>query len=282
MDEEYFNGQERFYSMLRDFGFKVIQKNVKWFTDEAGNRFGKANCDLDMAVDALLQSENIDRLVLCTGDGDFTQVVRALQNKGCRVEVLAFDNVSNELKREADMFVSGYLVPNLLPIKGVAPNAIQWGALGSRVRGVCYTHAGKGYGFMRYLKHFEGDLTKVDSRQGDSPYESVFCHDSQLPPEVRYSELPSRNLIFEFDLSKSEGRDGWQAINLQLSGPRRRNAWPATSPSAPSPSQNLNNANYNNGNSNPGYTTLSVPPSAVQTPEHTILSVPPSALDSED
>ena len=36
-----------------------------------------------------------------TGDGDFVQVVRALQNKGCRVEVLAFDNVSEELRREA-------------------------------------------------------------------------------------------------------------------------------------------------------------------------------------
>ncbi|MDX1373812.1 MAG: NYN domain-containing protein, partial [Nitrososphaeraceae archaeon] len=89
-----------YQSALREIGYKVIEKRVKWFEDEAGNRFGKANADLDMAVDVLLQSENLDRVLLVTGDGDFVQVVRALQNKGCRVEVLAFDNVSEELRRE--------------------------------------------------------------------------------------------------------------------------------------------------------------------------------------
>ena len=83
-----------YQSALRELGYKVIEKRVKWFQDEAGNRYGKANADLDMAVDVLLQSENLDRVLLVTGDGDFVQVVRALQNKGCRVETLAFDNVS--------------------------------------------------------------------------------------------------------------------------------------------------------------------------------------------
>jgi len=61
---------------LTDFsvGYKVIEKRVKWFVDEAGNRYGKANADLDMAVDVLLQSENLDRVLLITGDGDFVQV----------------------------------------------------------------------------------------------------------------------------------------------------------------------------------------------------------------
>jgi len=102
-----------YQSALRELGYKVIEKRVKWFQDEAGNRFGKANADLDMAVDVLLQSENLDRVLLVTGDGDFVQVVRALQNKGCRVETLAFDNVSEELRRESDMFISGYLVVHI-------------------------------------------------------------------------------------------------------------------------------------------------------------------------
>ena len=66
-----------YQSALRELGYKVIEKRVKWFQDEAGNRFGKANADLDMAVDVLLQSENLDRVLLATGDGDFVQVVRA-------------------------------------------------------------------------------------------------------------------------------------------------------------------------------------------------------------
>ncbi len=90
-----------FHSILRDFGFKVIVKKVRWFTDEQGVRYGKSNADLELAVDALMQSERLDYVLLVSGDGDFIQVVRALQNKGCRVEVLAFKNVAKELRNEA-------------------------------------------------------------------------------------------------------------------------------------------------------------------------------------
>jgi uncharacterized LabA/DUF88 family protein len=226
VDETYRRGQDNFHSLLRDFGYKVIEKHVKWYTDDEGNRFGKANADLDLAVDALLQSESIDRLLLATGDGDFVQVVRALQNKGCRVEVIAFDNVSGDLRREADMFTSGYLVPNLLPITSVARGGPRWGEVGSRVRGVCYNHLDKGYGFIRYMKTIGPELWRLDPRLSDSPYDTAFLHDSKLPPEIRPNDLPSRNLILEFELAKNEtraeGREGsLQAINIQLVNPSR-------------------------------------------------------------
>ena len=146
-DPEYRKSQEGFFSLLQDFGFKVIRKEVKWYVDDQGNRFGKANADLDLAVDALLQSEKLDRVLLVTGDGDFVQVVKAPQNKGCRVEVLAFDNVSSDLRNEADMYISGYMVPSLLPCRSGVPQA-KWGEFGSRVRGVCY-RVRENYGFIR-------------------------------------------------------------------------------------------------------------------------------------
>jgi uncharacterized LabA/DUF88 family protein len=223
-DPSYREGQQGFYSLLRDFGYKVIQKNVKWYTDESGNRFGKANADLDLAVDALLQSDNIDRLLLCTGDGDFVQVVRALQNKGCRVEVVAFENVSADLRREADLYMPGYLIPNLLPTSAPRGGPV-WGELGSRVRGVCYNHTGKGYGFLRFMKNIAPELWRIDPRQADSPYESVFFHNSHLPDEVHVSDLPSRSSIFEFELARAEGRENsLQAVNMQLVSPRRRSS----------------------------------------------------------
>ncbi len=221
-DPAYRSAQFNFYSLLRDFGYKVIQKVVKWYYDENGRAFGKANADLDMAVDALLQSENIDRVLLCTGDGDFVRVVQALQNRGCRVEVVAFENVSQELRREADLFMSGYLIPNLLPTSSgrVGPN---WGEIGSRVRGFCYNHApDKSFGFLRVMKNIAPDLWKINSRLANSPYESVFFHDSQLPEGVYAGELPNRNVIFEFELAKSENREsGSQAVSMQLVSPRR-------------------------------------------------------------
>ncbi len=217
-DRPYKTRTHRYFSALRDVGYKVIVKNYKWYRDDEGNAYAKANADLDMAVDALLQSENLGRVLLGTGDGDFVQVVRALQNKGCRVEVVAFDNVSAELRREADVFVSGYLIPNLVAPKGQERTA--WGELDSRVRGTCYFHSREGYGFLRYLKHVGGNLWITDSRREDSPYGSIFFSDSDLPEHVRAASLPSHDVIFEFDIGRSAVKEGaLQAYNIQAVSP---------------------------------------------------------------
>lgn len=214
-DSYYRNRTNSFYSVLRDFGYKVIQKEVKWFTDEDGNRVAKANADLDLAVDALLQSENLDRVLLVTGDGDFVQVVRALQNKGCRVEVVAFKNVSNELRREADLFLSGYLIPNLLPIEVSGSEDNQWGELNQRVRGICYYHKND-FGFMRYLKHLDSHLWITDPKHPDSPYGTVWFHDSTLPSGFTPNDLPNRRYIFEFKLARAENDKGLRALDIEL------------------------------------------------------------------
>lgn len=209
-----------YQSALREIGYKVIEKRVKWFIDENGNRYGKANADLDMAVDVLLQSENLDRVLIVTGDGDFVQVVRALQNKGCRVETLAFDNVSEELRRESDMFISGYLVPGLLPTRGDDYFIPPWGELGSRVRGYCYHHDdNKSFGFMRFLVKLSPYLWKTDSRDGDSPYRTAFFHDSSLPEGFNVMKLPSRNYIFEFTLAEPNGKQP-VATDITLAHPQ--------------------------------------------------------------
>jgi uncharacterized LabA/DUF88 family protein len=216
-DPYYFHRTNSFYSVLRDFGYKVIQKEVKWFTDEDGNRVAKANADLDLAVDALLQSENLDRVLLVTGDGDFVQVVRALQNKGCRVEVVAFKNVSAELRREADMFMSGYLVPNLLPVEKDDDDN-SWGEIDHRVRGICYYHKAD-FGFMRFLKRIDSNLWMTDAKHPDSPYGTAWFHDSSLPVGPNgpiAQELPSRKYIFEFKLIRAEQDKGLRAVDIQI------------------------------------------------------------------
>ena len=78
-DVDYRNRATRYHFALRDVGFKVIEKPVQWYTNEDGGQVSKANSDLDLAVDLLLQSAKLDRVVLVTGDGDFVQVVR-----GCK------------------------------------------------------------------------------------------------------------------------------------------------------------------------------------------------------
>lgn len=218
-DPAYRDGQRSFFDSLRDFGYKVITKTVKWYTDDKGNRYGKSNADLDMGVDIILQSQSLDRIVIGSGDGDFARVVQAVQNHGRRVEVMAFNSVSRDLRTEADMFVSGFLVPNLLPA-GPPANRAAWGVPGSYVRGVCYSHPGKGYGFLRVLKSVAPELWRTDTRSPDSPYLSVFLHDSQLPTGISPNGLPNRHMIFEFELAKSEGQQGGlEAHNVKLANP---------------------------------------------------------------
>ncbi len=212
-DHAYRKSQQNFFSALQDFGYKVIRKEVKWYTDEQGNRYGKANADLDLAVDALLQSKNLDRVLLVTGDGDFVRVVKALQNNGCRVEALAFDNISTELRNEADIYYSGYLIPGLLPSDDYT--GARWGQLGSRVRGVCYS-VKENYGWFRFVKDIRPDMNEKDG------YTTVFFHESKLPHGSSLNDLPSRAHIFEFTLETGNKEGSFQAVDIDLvSSPSR-------------------------------------------------------------
>lgn len=223
-DPAYRDGALSFHSKLRDYGFKVIVKDIRWYRDESGNRYGKANADLDLAVDALLQSEKLDRVLIASGDGDFVNVIRALQNRGCRAEIVGLDNCSGELRREADLFISGYLIPGLIPLRDSTGTPITgsvegpvWGDVGSRVRGWCYWHEhGRGFGYMRFLQRISSGLWFTDARHPESPYETAFFRDVHLPDTLRPSVLPSRQYVFEFDLEESERSDGLQATNIDL------------------------------------------------------------------
>ncbi len=223
-DFTYRDGARSFHSKLRDYGYKVIVKEIRWYRDDSGSRYGKADADLDLAVDALLQSEKLNRVLIASGDGDFVNVVRALQNRGCRVEIVGLDNSSNSLRREADLFISGFLIPGLIPMgrtgsRTATPetNRPEWGEIGSRVRGWCYWHeADRGFGYMRFLREIAPGLWFTDARHPDSPYETAFFHDSNLPSAVRPASLPSRRHVFEFELQPSEKSDGLQALDLEL------------------------------------------------------------------
>ncbi len=217
-DFNYRDGAMSFHSKLRDYGYKVIVKEIRWYDDDSGSRWGKADAALYLAVDALLQSEKLNRVLIASGDGDFVNVVRALQNRGCRVEIVSLDNASNALRREADLFISGFLIPGLIPMaRTPGGSRPEWGEIGSRVRGWCYWHEDdRGFGYMRFLQEVASCLWFTDARHPDSPYETAFFHDSNLPSQVRSAQLPSRRHIFEFELQPSEKADGLQALEIDL------------------------------------------------------------------
>ncbi len=91
-------------------GYKVVTKPAKEFTDSMGRRKIKGNMDIELAIDAMEQSETVDHLVIFSGDGDFTTLVEALQRRGRKVSVISTMStqppmIADDLRRQADHFI---------------------------------------------------------------------------------------------------------------------------------------------------------------------------------
>ena len=70
-------------------GYTVVTKATKEFIDASGRRKVKGNMDIELAVDAMELAEQIDQMVLFSGDGDFRSLVAAVQRSGVRVTVVS-------------------------------------------------------------------------------------------------------------------------------------------------------------------------------------------------
>lgn len=215
-DPVYRAGQLRFHDALRDNGFKVLRKQVRWYEDGQGNKYSKADCDMDIALDVMEQAERLDTVLLASGDGDFVRVAEMAQGRGCRVEVIAFRNVSRRLRATADGFTSGYLVPSLVPAEKERSSR-EWGVAGGFARGVCYQFE-NGYGFIRFLRRIAGKQWITDSRDAESPWQTCFLHASQLPPGLSSDDLPSRDQVLEFDLEEGDTPGRLKAVNVTVAG----------------------------------------------------------------
>ncbi|MBS0252623.1 MAG: NYN domain-containing protein [Proteobacteria bacterium] len=109
--------EEQEYSSIRPLidwldynGFSMVTKPTKEFTDATGRRKVKGNMDIELAVDAMRLADNLDHIVIFSGDGDFRSLVAALQQKGKRVSVVSTlqtqpPMVADELRRQADQFI---------------------------------------------------------------------------------------------------------------------------------------------------------------------------------
>jgi uncharacterized LabA/DUF88 family protein len=91
-------------------GYMMVTKPTKEFTDSFGRRKIKGNMDIELTVDAMRLVENLDHVVLFTGDGDFRALVAAMQQRGRRVSVVSTlqtqpPMVADELRRQADQFI---------------------------------------------------------------------------------------------------------------------------------------------------------------------------------
>lgn len=92
--------EQGFLDALTKTGLEIVSKDIQVFGD--GSK--KGDWDVGIAVDAIKIADRIDVVVLVTGDGDFSPLVRYLhENKGCRVEGISFGkSTSAKLLEELD------------------------------------------------------------------------------------------------------------------------------------------------------------------------------------
>ncbi len=93
--------QRNFHSFLARHDYKVVSKDIRKY----GDGKVKANLDIELVVDMMKTSRNLDVAVVVSGDGDFAPAIRAVQEMGVRVEVISFrGNTSSDLIEVADKF----------------------------------------------------------------------------------------------------------------------------------------------------------------------------------
>lgn len=109
-DEQQYSSIRPLIDWLEYNGFSMVTKASKEFIDSAGRRRIKGNMDIELAVDAMRLADNLDHIVIFSGDGDFRSLVAALQQMGKRVSIVSTlqtqpPMIADELRRQADQFL---------------------------------------------------------------------------------------------------------------------------------------------------------------------------------
>ena len=93
--------EQSFFDALEKLGFEVKSKDLQTFA--GGHK--KGDWDVGIAVDMLKMAPKLDAVILCSGDGDFADLLHHTKAEGCRAEVISFGrSTSQKLIDEADDF----------------------------------------------------------------------------------------------------------------------------------------------------------------------------------
>ena len=95
-----------FIYKLSALGYKVRRMTLSLHhVTDSGKAIWEGNWDMGMVADMVRMMDALDIIVLGSGDGDFTDIVELLQERGKRVEVIAFrEHTAQKLIDAADKF----------------------------------------------------------------------------------------------------------------------------------------------------------------------------------
>ncbi|KKT37290.1 MAG: hypothetical protein A3F50_00560 [Candidatus Yanofskybacteria bacterium RIFCSPHIGHO2_12_FULL_44_29b] len=79
----------------------LLDKNDLMFTHSKDGYIYKANFDVEMTADMLLETDGINRVIIFSGDSDFAYLVKRLKNLGRSITIISSrKTIAWELKLE--------------------------------------------------------------------------------------------------------------------------------------------------------------------------------------
>ena len=98
--------QNKFFSSIKNLGFKIVTKNLKIIKQRKKKSKKKANFDVEITFDAAVKIGQFDKMVLFSGDSDFVYLVSQLQKRKVNIMVVSPKwRTAKELKKQADKFI---------------------------------------------------------------------------------------------------------------------------------------------------------------------------------
>jgi uncharacterized LabA/DUF88 family protein len=110
-DDQEFSSIRPLVDWLDYNGYRVITKPMKEFTDQSGQkRRVRPSLEVELTVDVFDIVDSIDHIVLFTGDGNYKNLVTAVQKKGKKFSVVSTlqtnpPMIADDLRRFADHFI---------------------------------------------------------------------------------------------------------------------------------------------------------------------------------
>lgn len=119
-------GKIDFVNFLKLNGFTVVTKEVRSFNDQDAGRNVRSSLDMEMAINVIEMAENLDTVILCTGDGDFKALIEAVARRGKHVEVCALrEMTSTDLIAACDEYTDLGQIRNEVALDAPPPREIR-------------------------------------------------------------------------------------------------------------------------------------------------------------
>ncbi|MGC1176971.1 MAG: NYN domain-containing protein [Candidatus Saccharimonadales bacterium] len=86
-------GQAKMYAKLEGMGYDVITKPLKYIRQSDGTFKTKGDMDIELTMGIMAALDDLDTIVLLSGDCDYHTPVKSFHAQGKYIRILSFDNL---------------------------------------------------------------------------------------------------------------------------------------------------------------------------------------------